>query len=90
MLSGLHQAKLENCPTSSFGISSKRETSLWGKFNLREQPAFQRGFRPGEGGGGEIRSFLQSFIPGGFARKEDREIHCWTKWKGAKLFHLSI
>ena len=63
MLSGLHQAKLENCPTSSFGISSKRETSLWGKFNLREQPAFQRGFRPGEGGGGKLGAFYNRLYP---------------------------
>ena len=64
MHSGLHQAQLENCPTFSFRISSKRETSLYEvKFNLREQPAFQRRFKPREG---EVRASYNP-LPGGSA-----------------------
>ena len=73
MHSGLHQAKLENVPHLVLELVASVRPVYEVKFNLREQPAFQRPFRPGEGG---IRGSLQSLIPEGSARKEDREIHC--------------
>ena len=84
---GLHRAKLENCPTFSFTISTKREFSYVRpvyevKFNLREQLAFQQRLTPGEGGLGasynrfSARKGVPRFLRLSLRFIKDREIHC--------------
>ena len=79
--SGLHQAKLKNCPTFSFRISSKRETSLGSQIlKFKRTAGFSTTlYTPGVGG---IGASYNSLYPEVLSKRgfiKDREIHCSSK-----------